>query len=311
MIDLCFDTLVPAILEDLDFHRSRTGDDYADSIKYKRRRGWLNESHRSVAPYATKLRLVLYPDSRYDDILKEFQELCSNAGLSKSTVVHLKDNYNIEAVSRGMFSEYTLFKLTNLISTFPWPVAFQLELLLHNGLLNSQEIFELIERPQNGIKTLCRQQSSEYVGRLLVYYAVALSQPARPPTESPYTCLDKTLEKFTFRDQNMSRGNFSCYHVTFTPTRMLLEGPYPTQSNRVLRKYIAFAEHFVRVDFRDEDRVQYRWDREVDGASFVEERVGAVLRDGFHLAGRHFEFLAYSNSALREHAVRFRPFIVQ
>ena len=33
--------------------------------------------------------------------------------------------------------------------------------------------------------------------------------------------------------------------------------------------------------------------------------VGGILKDGFELGGRRFEFLAYSTSALREHAVWF------
>ncbi len=36
----------------------------------------------------------------------------------------------------------------------------------------------------------------------------------------------------------------------------------------------------MRVDFRDEDRLQYRWDREVDGTSFLVERVGRTLKEG-------------------------------
>ncbi|THH11989.1 hypothetical protein EW145_g298 [Phellinidium pouzarii] len=97
----------------------------------------------------------------------------------------------------------------------------------------------------------------------------------------------------------------ACHHVTFTPTRMLLEGPYVTQSNRVLRRYAGYHDNFLRVDFRDEDRLQYRWDREVDGTTFLQERVGGILKNGFNLAGKYFEFLAYSSSALREHAVWF------
>ena len=48
---------------------------------------------------------------------------------------------------------------------------------------------------------------------------------------------------------------------------------------------------------------------QVDGTTLLEERVGGTLKRGFDLGGRHFEFLAYSQSALREHAVWFmNPF---
>lgn len=37
----------------------------------------------------------------------------------------------------------------------------------------------------------------------------------------------------------------------------------------------------------------------------MRDRVGSKLKNGFELAGRYFQFLAYSSSALREHAVWF------
>jgi RNA-dependent RNA polymerase len=90
---------------------------------------------------------------------------------------------------------------------------------------------------------------------------------------------------------------------------MLLEGPYTLRSNRVIRHYQnhdpTLVERFVRVEFRDEDNLAYRWDGDVDGTWFLRQRVGGILREGFELGGRAFEFLGYSMSALREHAVWF------
>ncbi len=46
-----------------------------------------------------------------------------------------------------------------------------------------------------------------------------------------------------------------------------------------------------------------------DGTTLLERRVGGILKKGLELGGRYFEFLAYSSSALREHAVWFvHPF---
>jgi RNA-dependent RNA polymerase len=69
--------------------------------------------------------------------------------------------------------------------------------------------------------------------------------------------------------------------------------------------YSDYADHFIRVDFRDEDRLKYRWDRSVDPTDFLRCRVGGILKRGFFLGGRHFEFLGYSNSGLKEHEVWF------
>jgi RNA-dependent RNA polymerase len=82
------------------------------------------------------------------------------------------------------------------------------------------------------------------------------------------------------------------------------------RSNRVIRSYPNNTECFVRVTFVDENRLQYRFDREMDGKSFLRSRVGTILQEGLDVAGTHLEFLAYSQSALRESSVWFvRPFI--
>lgn len=86
---------------------------------------------------------------------------------------------------------------------------------------------------------------------------------------------------------------------------MILEGPYATDSNRIIRQYAGFEDSFIRVGFCDEDRLRLRWSRELDGLDFLQERIGTILREGFDIAGRHFELLAYSTSALREHSVWF------
>jgi hypothetical protein len=59
-------------------------------------------------------------------------------------------------------------------------------------------------------------------------------------------------------------------------TQLTWVSSYAIQSNRVVRRYKDHGEHFLRVDFRDEDRLQYRWEREVDGKLQVEIPVGGT-----------------------------------
>ena len=94
------------------------------------------------------------------------------------------------------------------------------------------------------------------------------------------------------------------YRVTITPTTMKLDGPLPDRSNRVIRAYeVRHQESFLRVSFLDESNLRYRFDRELDGPKFIRTRVGPLLLNGLTIAGRKFDFLAYSQSALKEHAV--------
>jgi RNA-dependent RNA polymerase len=141
-------------------------------------------------------------------------------------------------------------------------------------------------------------------------FYVALKMRTTKMDEDPKECLKRVRDDHVYiKPLRLAPGHISCHHVIITPSRILLEGPYTTQSNRVIRHYLehdpTLAERFVRVEFRDEDHLAYRWDGDVDGTWFLQQRVGGILRHGFELGGRAFEFLAYSTSALREHSVWF------
>ncbi|KAF4614826.1 hypothetical protein D9613_002724 [Agrocybe pediades] len=298
---VCFDTLTPPVMEKIDFHRPMTGKSHVDNKKYKQRVGSLNEGHATVAAFSPHLRLILYQDPEPGvDIVDDFVKMCEIAGLSHGMIFRLHAANNIEPIKNAFFTPKRIYDLEKSLSKFPWTVAFQLESLLRNGLLHTGHLDELIPKA----RLLLQKHAPQFVGEMLRQYNEALQ--AKSIKESPQQCFERVREKFDF---SRPRDDFRCYHITFTPTRMILEGPYAFQSNRVIRQYQGYQDHFIRVDFRDEDRLQYRWDREVDGTPFLVERVGSILKHGFSLAGRSFEFLAYSSSALREHAVWFmNPF---
>ncbi|KAJ7286202.1 RNA dependent RNA polymerase-domain-containing protein [Mycena rebaudengoi] len=300
---VCFDTATPPVLEGIKFHRTITGDEVLDSQKSKTRIGSLEAGHLRVAPYAHQLRIMLYNDTNRD-MIQVFQDLCITAGLSRNIIVAFKPPYILEAVQRDFFSAKRLHKIHLLCAKLDWAVAFQIEVMLHNALLHTDDVDRLIPH----IDKFYAEKGSVFVGHLLRAYNEALR--VKPPRESPIECFLKKTRSFIFEPLEARRdGNFNCCHVTFTPTRTILKGPFATQSNRIIRKYVGFEEHFLRVDFRDEDRLQYRWARDIDGSYFVRERVGGILKHGFTLGGREFQFLAYSTSALRGHAVWFmNPF---
>ncbi|KAF5373803.1 hypothetical protein D9758_000837 [Tetrapyrgos nigripes] len=301
---VCFDTSTPPVFEETEFNRALVGDDHIDNQRYKHRIGSLHPGHEQVAPYAQKLRIILYNESRYD-VIDKFKGYCKIAELSDSLVLDCRRyaKFHIEAGKREFFIPKRLYKLRLQFKQFDWSIAFQLEALLHNCLLHTEELEELLPR----VKNLCKDHLPAFAAELLRKYGEQLQ--ARSPQEDPIKCFERA-RSFVSSPLALSPGNFSCYHVTFAPTRLILEGPNPVQSNRIIRLYSGFEDHFIRVDFRDEDRLSYRWEREVDGSTFIERRVGETLKNGFELAGRYFEFLAYSFSALREHAVWFmNPFM--
>ena len=316
-----FELLTPPMLERERFNRTRTGANWRDERKFRQRLSSLNDAHAVSAPYAHHMRLVLHTETD----IRQFADLCVVADLKRPFWA------NVEAFNKGFFSPKQLYLYHNWVAQFPWAVAFQLEALLHNGLLHTED---LMTHFRGHIEKLCRDHPKD-VSDILRDFSEALRTKA--PLDTNMDCFHRVVpgsggQKWKpmrgddeMTDRARDAGKFKCYHVTFTPTRVLLEGPYVSQSNRVIRQFSGYEEHFLRVDFRDEDRLQYRWAREVslrysspcisltylkvDGTTLLEERVGGTLKNGFDLGGRHFEFLAYSQSALREHAVWFmNPF---
>jgi hypothetical protein len=77
------------------------------------------------------------------------------------------------------------------------------------------------------------------------------------------------------------------YKATVTPTGLLLRGPDASVSNRVLRKYGAYSEYFLRVFFADEDGMSVLHDPRASH-EIVYARFRKVLAEGIRIAGRHY-----------------------
>ncbi|GAA5928050.1 hypothetical protein JCM3775_002799 [Rhodotorula graminis] len=113
--------------------------------------------------------------------------------------------------------------------------------------------------------------------------------------------------------------HFWCRTVTVTPSGSIkVGGRVVEKSNAVIRRYYDSVEghkesdHFLRVLFRDEDGAQVGPVLNLpEHHKLLEASVGRALKQGVKFAGRTFEFLAYSQSGLRERAVWFvAPWVV-
>ncbi|KAG9018986.1 hypothetical protein FRB90_007566 [Tulasnella sp. 427] len=263
-------------------------------------------SHEKVAPY-TSLAMRIVCASRGD--FTEFKRMAGVANFP--TAIELPP----PPPSRQLFAESALERIHRWIARLPFVVGFQALAILNNLRLDPAELWEL--RPQ--IMSLLNQHKEARTSEILRLFGPYLQMLGweidsfnsdEDPPRTIQDCLrratkDATPLHMALRNQSKNPGWFNCHHVTITPTRMVLDGPYPDQSNRVLRRFPNHHDYFLRVNFADEELLDYRWDRDVDGAGFVRDRVGGVLKSGLDVGGRRFEFLAYSSSALKEHAVWF------
>ncbi|GLB43035.1 putative rdRP-domain-containing protein [Lyophyllum shimeji] len=103
---------------------------------------------------------------------------------------------------------------------------------------------------------------------------------------------------------------YQSYHLIITPSSRIPEGPLPDQSSSILRRF-GNNDCFLRVTFQDDNRLTLRQDFtfNISIKNLLASRYKRALVKGITVAGRHFEFLGYSMSGLKQHSVFFvNPF---
>ncbi|KAG2160156.1 RdRP-domain-containing protein [Suillus bovinus] len=211
-------------------------------------------------------------------------------------------------------------ELHEFLSEIPYELAFQVEKTVANFVFTPMEIFSLKEaitslHTEHGpdAPQIFQSFASEYEEHN------ANRKPRRrrrarwaASREDLTSLLGQVIHEFTREHQRPLRllapppqsGVYQSYHLILTPTRHILEGPLPDQSNSVLRKY-QHHECFLRVTFQDENRSKLRRDLDSSITELLRERYRPILLRGYRVAGRQFQFLGYSMSGLRDHSVWF------
>ncbi|KAF9450089.1 RdRP-domain-containing protein [Macrolepiota fuliginosa MF-IS2] len=251
-------------------------------------------------PYTSlAIRLIL----RSPAGTEAFAHICEAANLR-----NLLKSYPIRVARRDLFSSSRLQMMDIAIRQFEWSVAFQLEALVRNLYVDATEVLSLIPK----VQTMVASRGRAYVAKLLKQFAPrAKDFLYTDSTTTILPCFDSFAEEFSKQgniepDIPEDPNFYSSLHVMVTPTSMFLTGPFVDKSNRVIRRYDrANQDSFLRVEFREDNNLQFRFDRDVDSLEFIKRRIGPIMHEGLLIAGRKFRFLAYSQSALKEHSVWF------
>ena len=252
---------------------------------------------KRVLPYATLCIRLLCPRS-VD--LKTFKRLC------KIARIPAPKDFAYQAEKLALFSETRLEEYRQWTSTLDWPVAFQLEALLRGRVADTKEVLSI----RHIIDNMVEQEGTNYTANFLRSLADDTFFEVQGHDEGAFEAtIEQYAENFSWsqspQPRNPKDGIFNCLHVYISPTSMKLGGPFPERSNRVLRTYADNHDSFIRVSFAEENDSRYQHDREIDGEAFIRLWVSPLLRDGITVAGRNFNFLAYSQSALKSHTVWF------
>ncbi|CAI2178873.1 1603_t:CDS:2 [Funneliformis geosporum] len=92
--------------------------------------------------------------------------------------------------------------------------------------------------------------------------------------------------------------------VVVTPTTMYILTPTMETSNRVIRHFHHMKDNFLRVQFVDEASNKVSSSNGTHNDALY-NKVFKVLSDGIKIGDRHYEFLAFSSSQLRDHSCWF------
>ncbi|POV96410.1 hypothetical protein PSHT_15155 [Puccinia striiformis] len=267
---------------------------------------------RRVIPFASHVIRLNFPTEKE---CKKF--LSQRHRFVLPRIIHLERGIERTAV----YTSANLLKVNEVNCRLDLAVAFQLDSLLYNLILNPVQIIQLSEyvkdlQPSMAERVLIRLASDlslDHDGQPQTEQTPQTERQNQPASFSDDQLIQKfkaALERCSSKSRNLFdrqerlENVFKCRSVTITPTTLILEGPLPDESNSILRLY-DYNSAFIRVAIRDEDGSNHHHDREVNGREFLRQRYRPFLVNGLYVAGRRFGFLGYSSSALKCHQAWF------
>ncbi|KAK6382088.1 hypothetical protein LTS17_003973 [Exophiala oligosperma] len=177
----------------------------------------------------------------------------------------------------------------------PFEVRYQLEVCLSNGWLNEYTLHEEFLQRLAALPLHRAKQTLIHVDT----YQQRVYNPMDIFTDLRYS---KPV-----RARPLPPNCVELHHATVTATGILFHTPSVEVTNRIVRKYLRQSDRFLRIRFEDDVyRGQSRLYPMTTGKmKLIFEKVRRTLKHGIVLGDRHYQFLAWGNSQLRDHGAYF------
>lgn len=297
-------------------------DDFRKSASI--RKASLDDAHARVAPFTSmSLRLLFSSRKDLDEFIYRRGDL-RLPSVSKS---------RITVQFREIFSASLFAEITTRNAQLDRKIAFQLDRLLYNCTHDAKEIVRTI-LPL--IEKLAKVSSEKAEATLMECITGAITTKAETHFDAAAEGdwdeeenilsgqamreklglgdgeVDKELSNEILRCARIVDGVSKsamadialCQHINITPTGLFLQSFRDGEDNSILRRY-ADEGQFLRVSICEEDVTMIRNNATQTTKSLLLERYRPLLVNGLLVAGRRYEFLGWSQSALREHSVWF------
>ncbi|KAK8155980.1 RNA dependent RNA polymerase-domain-containing protein [Phyllosticta citrichinensis] len=174
-----------------------------------------------------------------------------------------------------------------------FPVRYQLEVCLSNGILNEYNITRAFmehlagmdpNRATNVLEKAAENASNHFFDPMDIFNLPLGRKPA-----------ERTIPRHCAYSRS----------ATITPSAIYLSTPTVEISNRVIRDYAPWQDRFLRVRFSDEKHEGKIHGTEGETENEIYSRIWRTLRNGINVGGRSYKFLAFGNSQFREHGAYF------
>ncbi len=207
------------------------------------------------------------------------------------------DSTSNSSAAQGVF-EHSLYSLLNPKTNeiyLPFPVRYQLDVCISHGLINEYNI------TREFLETLSKtdHERSKHILERVALNSLRIF--------NPMDVFKLHVGKLPSMRSRIPDNCVLIRSVTITPSTIVLNTPYVEMTNRVIRRYKEHADRFLRVRFEDD---QFRGYARIGATSQktmdeVLSKVFRTLTKGIDIGDRHYEFLAFGNSQLREHGAYF------
>jgi hypothetical protein len=273
----------------------------------------LGPTHDTVVSSCFVYRVLLSEPSslrHIESLLKQGRKLppsisCPASVVAARTAFH----YEMQDLLRALSDTY---------QSLSYGVQFQVQRLAQNGFLVPAHVLKLLPEVARVFTRSGSMICTEAVRKL------SRQIPFAGPDADPESFDLRNLVRLLRENETVAKA-YGCpmfdltqqhshivliHKAMVTPTGIFLEGPEPETKNRVIRKYAARTDFFLRVSFLDEDGERLQFDKHVSLDKIYHRRFKDVLSSFIEVAGRKFEFLGFSHSSLREQTCWFMaPFV--
>ncbi|KAH6697067.1 RNA dependent RNA polymerase [Plectosphaerella plurivora] len=178
---------------------------------------------------------------------------------------------------------------TPTVPPLNYPVQYQLEVCISKGILNEFLLSREFLARLRALDPIRAQHMLEYLA------------DKGKPIDDPMSIHDDEQAQHYYPKVNVPHYCAIIRKALITPTTIYYSSPSMEASNRILRQFSHLQDRFLRVQFIDELHLgRLKSMNTVDQDHYLFRRVFHTLVNGIRVGDRHFKFLAFGNSQIRE-----------